>query len=173
MRNPLSERLRVAHLSPSRDNAFDLEPDADARNRIAGRLELLELPRMRFTGAIRASGADEWALNGTLSATVVQPCVVTLEPVQSEISEEVALIFSPHVTAPEEDEIEMGDDTIEPLGQSIDLGAIAIEALSLALPTHPRAAGAELPDTATDDDDSEDERPKPFAGLAEMMKKND
>lgn len=169
---PLSDRLRVAHLSPGRDNAFALEPDAAARQAIAAELGLSDLPAMRFSGAVRASGADEWALTGRLEATVVQPCVITLEPVTTVITEPVSLIFSPHVSAPEEDEVEMGDDSVEPLGQSIDIGAIAIEALSLALPTHPRAPGAEMPAIAGDDAPEPEETRKPFAGLAAMMKKD-
>ena len=77
--NPLPERLRVAHLSPSRPNPFDLTPDAAARRAIADDLDLLDLPAFRFEGAIRATGSDAWALTGQLSATVVQPCVVTLQ----------------------------------------------------------------------------------------------
>ncbi|SDE14395.1 Uncharacterized metal-binding protein YceD, DUF177 family [Paracoccus isoporae] len=168
---PLSDRLRVAHLSPGRDNEFTVAPDAAARRAIAAELGLSDLPDMRFEGAVRASGADEWALSGRLSARVVQPCVITLEPVETEIAEPVSLIFSPHVAAPEEEEVEMGDDSVEPLGQTIDIGAIAIEALSLALPTHPRAPGAEMPEIAGDDAPGPEETRKPFAGLAEMMKK--
>ena len=168
--SPLSERLRVAHLSPNRDNEFEIRPDQAARHAIAQELALLDLPALRFAGHVRAAGADEWALNGRLIATVVQPCVVTLDPVQTEISEEVSLIFSPHLAAPDEDEIEMGDDSLEPLGQTIDIGAIAIEALSLALPTHPRAPGAELDGGATDEEEEGDDRRKPFAGLADLMK---
>ncbi len=167
--HPLPERLRVSHLSPSRPNSFDLTPDADARRAIAADLDLLDLPKLRFEGAIRASGTDAWALKGQLTATVVQACVVTLAPVETTLTEDVSLLFSPHVVAPDEEEVEMGDETVEPLGQWIQLGDIAIEALALALPTHPRAPGAELPEDAQDDT-GEDEPRRPFAGLADLMK---
>ena len=42
------------------------------------------------------------------------------------------------VVAPDE------DDEIEPLGDRIDLGLVAIEALALALPAYPRKPGASL-----------------------------
>lgn len=168
--NPLPERLRVSHLSPSRANAFDLTPEAPARRAIADTLNLLDLPQLRFEGAIRALGTDEWALTGQLTAKVVQACVITLEPVETTLTEDVALTFSPHVTATDEVEVEMGDETVEPLGQWIQLGDIALEALSLALPTHPRAPGAELPEDAQDDAPEEDEPRRPFAGLANLLK---
>ena len=167
--NPLPERLRVSHLSPSRPNSFDLAPDAAARRAIADELDLLDLPAFRFEGAIRASGSDAWALTGQLRATVVQACVITLAPVETTLTEDVSLIFSPYVATPDEEEIEMGDETVEPLGQWIQLGDIALEALSLALPTHPRAPGAELPEDAQEDTGAEEPR-RPFAGLADLMK---
>ena len=92
-----------------------------------------------------------------------------MAPVETTLTEDVSLIFSPHVATPDEEEIEMGDDTVEPLGQWIQLGDIALEALSLALPTHPRAPGAELPEDAQDDTGAEEPR-RPFAGLADLMK---
>lgn len=171
--NPIPQRLRVAHLSPSRPNEFDIAPDAEVRHRIAAGLELLALPEMRFAGAIRASGAEDWALTGKLVARVVQPCAITLDPVETAIAEDVALIFSPHVAVPEEEEVEMGDDSVEPLGSWIELGDIALEALALALPSHPLSPGAEMPEEAIGDDPAEDEGRKPFAGLADLLKKGD
>lgn len=170
--NPIPQRLRVAHLSPSRPNEFDIHPDQKARDLIAAELDLLDLPDLRFTGAIRASGADDWALSGKLTARVVQPCAITLEPVVSDLSEDVELIFSPHVATPTEEEVEMGDDSIEPLGAWIELGDIALEALALALPTRPLAPGAALPDTPEDVAGDEGETRKPFAGLADLMKRD-
>ena len=170
--NPIPQRLRVAHLSPSRDNEFDIDPDAAARARIVAEMDLIALPQLRFAGHVRASGADDWALSGKLVAKVVQPCAITLDPVETDISEDVSLIFSPHVTAPDEEEVEMGDESVEPLGQWIQLGDIALEALALALPVRPIAPGAEMPEEATDDDGAdEEEARKPFAGLADLMKR--
>ncbi len=172
--SPLPQRLRVAHLSPSRRNDFDLSPDKAACQAIAEEMGLISLPKMRFSGHVRAQGSDEWVLEGMLDATVVQPCVVTLDPVRSDLSESIGLTFSPHIASPDEEEIEMGDETVEPLGQWIDLGAIALEALALALPVHPRRQDAELPEEAQDADDDGDgeETRKPFAGLADLIRKN-
>jgi uncharacterized metal-binding protein YceD (DUF177 family) len=74
---------------------------------------------------------------------------------------------------PSESEAEMPeDDTAEPLPETVDLSAVAAEALALALPAFPRAEGAGLhvqaftePGKAplTDDD------VKPFAGLSGLL----
>lgn len=165
-----SHRLRVAHLNPRAPNDFALEPEAGARAEIAADLGLLDLPALRFVGRIEARGNDAWALTGDLSARVVQPCVVTLDPVETAVTDEVRRIFSPHVTAPVEEEVEMPDDEMEPLGAFIDAGAVMVEALALALPLYPRAEGAELPD-AGDPLPDDDDRKRPFAGLDALLSK--
>lgn len=165
-----AHRLRVAHLNPRAPNPIDLKPDAAARKAIAAGLDLPGLPVLRFTGEVVARGNDAWVLTCRLTARVVQPCVVTMEPVETPISEEVRRIFTPHMAAPTEEEIEMPDDEMEPLGQFIDAGAVMIEALALALPLYPRAEGAEPFGTGTDDaSGDDDDRRKPFAGLGDLL----
>ncbi len=64
------------------------------------------------------------------------------------------------------------DEDIEPLGDRIDLGLVAIEALALALPPYPRKEGAALAETLPDDAE-ETETVKPFAALAALRDKLD
>lgn len=162
-------RYRVAQLNPRQPTAFALAPDAAARAAIAADLGLSALPALRFAGEISPAPSDAWEVTASLSARVVQPCVISLSPVTTTLAERVHRVFSPHATAPQGDEVEMGDDEIEPLGTVIDVEAMMIEALTLALPLYPRAKGAEL-DPAPEGDE---ETRKPFAGLAELMKRRD
>ncbi|MEG4644395.1 uncharacterized metal-binding protein YceD (DUF177 family) [Paracoccus pantotrophus] len=160
-------RFRVAHLNPRQPTDFALAPAAPARRALAAELGLIALPRLGFSGRIRAVASDAWEVTGTLSARVVQPCVVTLAPVETELRETLHRVFSPHAGTPEGDEVEMPDEDLEPLGQFIDIEAIMTEALALALPLYPRAEGAALdaPETAP-----EEGIRKPFAGLADLLK---
>lgn len=164
--NPYSHPLRVAHLNPRKPNPLTLEPDAAARARIAEALGIEALPAAAMTATVTAAGNDAWELTARLTARVVQPCVVTLAPVETAIAEDVRRVYSPHAAAPEGDDVEMPDDEIEPLGQSIDAGAVLVEALSLALPLYPRAPGAALPDAGGED---KAEARRPFADLAAML----
>ncbi|AGT07988.1 YceD family protein [Paracoccus aminophilus] len=166
--NDNNTRLRVAHLNPRQPTEFRITPDAEARKALAAELDLLDLPKLDFAGAIRAKGTDAWELTGQLTARVVQPCVVTLAPVKTDLSEPVHRIYSPHAATPEGEEVEMPDEEVDLLGQFIDLRAVMIEALELALPLYPRAAGAELPADEAEDADAEIRRP--FAGLADLLK---
>ena len=176
MSDPLySYPLRVDSLPARKPTRFDLTPDTDALARIAEALAILGIDKLRFRGELRPAGRRDWILEADLGATVRQACVVTLAPVSTRIEEAVTRRYLSSFTEPEGEEVEMPDETIEPLPAVIDPGAVMIEALALALPPFPRADGAEFDgaeavapgaEPITDADVT-----RPFAGLAELMKK--
>ncbi|MDO5656821.1 MAG: DUF177 domain-containing protein [Paracoccus sp. (in: a-proteobacteria)] len=168
---PIAQRLRVAHLATGRDNEFVLSTDAAMRKAVADYLDIRGIDNFEFQGAVRATGRQDWLLTGRLRARVVQDCVVTLDPVTTRIDEEVRLLFTPELSTPEAEEVEMGDENTEPLGQFIDIGAVALEALALALPPYPRREDAELPEAV--EEEAPEETRKPFAGLGDLLKNRD
>ncbi len=169
--------LRVAELPLRRPTRFHLRPDAGARRRIADDLGLNALRKLDFAGEVVPEGRRDWRLEGRLGATVVQSCVITVEPVTTRIEIEVTRRFLHDLPEPTESEVEMPeDDTVEKLGAVIDPGMVMNEALALALPDYPRKPGAELPqaDFAPPGADSlDDSRPNPFAALAALKKSPD
>lgn len=172
-----SHPFRVADLAGRRPTRFTLAPGVGERAAIAAELGLLDLPELSFSGELRPVGRGDWHLSGQLTARVVQPCVVTLVPVTTAISEDVTRRYLAEMPAPEGDEIEMPeDDTAEPLPAVIDAGVVMTEALALALPLYPRARGAELGDVQVTEPGKpalRDEDLRPFANLAELMKRKD
>lgn len=171
---PFSHPFRVADLAARKPTRFALEPDAAARGRIAADLGLLDLPQLALRGELRPQGRHDWLLSAELTATVVQPCVVTLAPVSTAIREEVVRRYLADLPEPEGEETEMPeDDTAEPLPAVIDAGAVLTEALALALPLYPRATEAEevavqvteVGKTPMTDDDA-----RPFANLADLLR---
>jgi uncharacterized metal-binding protein YceD (DUF177 family) len=167
---PLSHPVRTAGLSTRTATPFDLRPNGPERAGLAAYLDILAIPEMRFRGTITPTGRRDLVLDGELTARVVQPCVVTLEPVTTRLTERVERRYVEDFVLPEGDEVEMPeDDGIEPLPQAIDLGAVATEALALALPLYPRAPGAALGETVHAADGVvplRDADLRPFAGLA-------
>jgi hypothetical protein len=90
---------------------------------------------------------------GRVQARIGQTCVVTLEPVESEIDEEIDLMLAPEAEARRlSDLIEEGQDGEVPsevadppeaiIGGIIDLGRLATDALFLAIDPYPRKPGA-------------------------------
>ncbi|MEX0278686.1 MAG: DUF177 domain-containing protein [Ruegeria sp.] len=172
--------LRVADLPQNTPTPFDLRPDGRVLEAVKTELGLLGLRKLSFKGDVRAQGKRDWVLNGKLGATVVQPCVITLDPVTTRIDVPVQRVFMADWSDPDEDEFEIpeGDET-EPLSAEIDPHAVMIEALSLALPQYPRKDGAELEQADYTEPGKQamtDEDVKPFAGLAglrDAMKKDE
>lgn len=161
--------FRSAQLSARKPTRFAFRPDAAARRMIADALGLLDLPALSFEGELRPSGRADFTLEARLTADAVQPCSVTLAPVPAKIDEPVRRRFEADHRTPEAEEAEMVDDETDPLPEVIDVAAIAAEALALALPLYPRAAGAELGEAvfaAPGVAPLVEAELKPFAGLA-------
>lgn len=173
-----SHVFRVADLPSRKSTRFDLTPDAEALAAIAQYLDILDLRKLRFTGMLSPAGKRDWRLEAKLGATVVQPCVLTTDPVTTRIEETVTRLYTGTAKYPTtEEEMEMPeDDSVEVLGEKIDVGDVMVEALALALPLYPRATDAELGTavfTEPGKTPMRDEETRPFAGLAALRDKLD
>ncbi|MFK7764912.1 MAG: DUF177 domain-containing protein [Roseobacter sp.] len=169
---PSTAALRVSELAQNTATPFALRPEKARLEAIAADLQLLGLRKLSFNGEVKALGDVDWILRGSLGATVVQPCAVSLEPVTSRIDTPVTRVFQRDFADEDAPEAEMPeDDSIEPLGLWIDPDAVMIEALVLHLPLYPRAEGAELGETILTEPGvapMRDEDARPFAGLAAL-----
>lgn len=172
--------LRLSDLAGRKDTHFELTPDAGGRTAVADALSILGVRKLRFAGRLSPLGKTDWRLEASLGATVVQACVVTLDPVVTRIDEDVVRTYAADVSDPDLEEIEMpDDDTTDPLPLVLDVAEVMIEALSLALPPFPRAPKAELGSIQVTEPGKtalQDEDTKPFAGLSALrdaLKNND
>ena len=122
-------------------------------------------------------------LTGRIRASVVQECVVTLDPVPAEVDEEFDRGFVPFGDLYSEDkpgseheivaDRELGDIP-EALTDPLDIGEIVAEEFGVALDPYPRKPG--LDDTGYTSQPAgvpplTDADVKPFAGLADLAKK--
>lgn len=168
-------QLVLAKLPENRETGFEILGNAAVTSQIKQALDLLELRKLKFSGAVVPQKGRDWMLRATLGVTAVQPCVVSLAPVTTRVDIQVERFYVADFEHPEESEAEMPeDDRYEPLPVSIDLITVLIEALSLALPDFPRAEGAELGSQNFAADGvvpMTDEDAKPFAGLASLKAK--
>jgi uncharacterized metal-binding protein YceD (DUF177 family) len=170
----LTHPLRVARLSNKVVTTFALRPDAAVRAALARQLGISAISTLSFSGTLTPRGRRDFVLQAHLTARVEQPCIVSLRPVFTTVSDDVQRRFLQDYVEPEGDEAELPpDDTAEPLPDVIDIGAVAVEALALVLPEYPRAPGASFVPASTDTTDPAiaEDRPKPFAGLADLAAK--
>jgi uncharacterized metal-binding protein YceD (DUF177 family) len=156
---------------------LDLVADAQVRAGLAVLAGVREVPRleaaidlMRQGGGLRATGR--------VTATVVQDCVVTLDPLENSVDEPVDIVFAPPIAAPAAD-IDVdddeegrtrdhadGDEPPEPMIDGVaDLGAVLADFLLLGIDRYPRKPGAVFAppiESGTPDN--------PFAVLAQLKK---
>lgn len=139
-----SQPYRLAALPARKPLRFAFRPEAADRRLIAAALGLIELPALVLKGEIRPEGRRDFVLEAELQADAVQACSVTLAPVPAKLQEPVLRRYLADYAEPEGNEAEMPGEEVEPLPEVIDVAAVALEALALALPPYPRAPGAEL-----------------------------
>lgn len=170
---PWSHPLRSAELPGRKALRFDISPDAGTAAAIADWAGIDAVEGLRLKGEIRPLGRRDFQLEAAFSARVTQPCAITLAPVVTKLSEAVSRSYIAGMQMPTAEETEMPeDDSAEPLPEVIDLAAVALEVLELALPLFPRAKGAELGSLQAGEPGAEpltEEAMRPFAGLKDLL----
>lgn len=146
---------------------------------IADALGLVSLDGLTFDYRLWRSGKDRFKLDGTLRASLVQTCVVSLEPIESEIMEEVNLDFWPAdevatLETPEHaSEFEIDLEGPEPIeGDTIDIGQLTYETLASSIDPYPRKPGVEFDEKAGPGEGDENAGDSPFAVLRSLKSAN-
>lgn len=144
----------------------ELEAAEPVRAKIAEVAGLRALPRLSAVLDVKRRGAG-LHVAGRVNATVGQTCVVTLEPVENTVEEEIDLVFQPGAPVMSSSgDHRAEEEAPEPLvGDAVDLGAIATEFLMLGIDPYPRKPGAEFSTGRT-----EPAGEHPFAALAALKK---
>jgi uncharacterized metal-binding protein YceD (DUF177 family) len=157
-------------------NGLHIEIDAPAKTRsevlrlVKGLSTVHDLASLSAIFDLSRRGA-KIHVTGHVRARVGQTCVVTLEPMESEVDEAVDTVFAP---APGESEpirvgveLKVEQEPPEPLvGGTVDLGALATEFLVLGVDPYPRKAGAEFAPVKVGEDAAH-----PFAALEALKKR--
>lgn len=167
--------IRIDNM-PAEGRDLTLVVDRAEREAIAAHLDytavdrlIVKLKAVRFRGGMRVTGR--------LEALVVQPSVVSLEPVTEEISETIDRVFLPGgekaFAGPANAEVFVdleGEDLPDHFeGNEADLSALIVETLALAVDPYPRLEGESLSETGDDDEGAD----LPFAGLAALKSPKD
>jgi len=124
------------------------EASPEEREAIARALDLIACTSLRAHYMIQPIPAGRYRLSGRLHAEVTQVCVVTLDPVDSTLTEMFEATFWPRqdLPVPEGGELAI-DDAPEPepiVAGQIAVGRVVFESLAAALEPFPRKPGAAL-----------------------------
>jgi uncharacterized metal-binding protein YceD (DUF177 family) len=173
--DPWRVPVMVAHI-PDTGLHRELEASAVERQAMADLAGVREVLSAHADLEIVPKSGGRLQVTGHVRAKVGQTCVVTLEPIESEIDEDIDLTFAPEAEARRlADLIEEGEDDKDPsevadppeaiVNGIIDLGRIATDAVFLAIDPYPRKPGVvfEAEVTAPDPEDH------PFAALKALQ----
>ena len=162
------------------DTGLHREIEAGQREReaMAAAAGLREVLSARASFDVTPKSGGRFHVAGRVQARIGQTCVVTLDPVESDIDEEIDLMFAPEAEArPLADLIEEGrderDDAEVPeppeaiVGGIIDLGRLATDALFLGIDPYPRKEGAVFEAQV----EAADPKDHPFAALKALQAK--
>jgi hypothetical protein len=123
------------------ENRFRLSPDESARHKIATRLGEPGIGALEGDFSLTPfSGGVDLALH--ITARVDRLCVASLEPMVEHVDERYVIRFERDFKEEVGDDEENGSSR-EPLeGDTLDIGEILVQHLSLSLAPHPRKEGA-------------------------------
>ncbi len=150
-----SHSVRVDEI-PEQGIDVSLSADAPTREALAKADRLVGIAALDADFHIARQGLSQFNVTGTVRAKITQICVLTLEPFDSDVVEEVDVDFAEpavaaRAAADADADAEFGTaepghrDPPDPIEDgAIDLGALAAEFLALGLDPYPRKPGAEF-----------------------------
>ena len=123
----------------------ELEADEATRRAVAKAAGVDDIARLTARFDLARRGRNGLHVTGLVSALVGQLCVVSLEPIVSEVNEAIDLSFGDETSIPTS-ALDVAVDAADPpeplVNGMVDLGAIATEFLILAIDPYPRKPGA-------------------------------
>jgi hypothetical protein len=165
-RSPVSFDVNVARL-PKKGMPVTIEATEAQRAELADRHGLLSVQSFRADLTVAAWKRNGVSVEGQVIADVVQSCIVTLEPVEARIEEEISQVFLPESSKLGRESFGLGGEILIDVegpdspetfsGDVIDVGALAEEFFGLGIDPYPRKPGATLPKASAGEKDLQDE----------------
>ena len=170
--DPLFDAIIRIDRLPSGGRSVDVTPDEATRAALATQLKLLSIDAFEAKLTVTPLRGGIRAL-GHLTARITQASVVSFEPVAQDIDEPIDRVFLPEAAAHKptpgsELFVDLEDDDFPDHldGPEVDLSALIIETLALAIDPYPRLADESLESLGI----KQDVEASPFAALAKLKK---
>ena len=167
--------VRISDI-PEEGRSYGLDADERTREAIARSVGVESISRLHAAFTLTRQGRDGLHVSGEITARVGQTCVVTLEPMQSDIAEPLDIAFTAAgKRAPSAVAVELSVDAAEPPepleNGIIDLGRVAVEFLTLGIDPYPRREGVAFEAPVSERDAAEAAVAHPFAALEALKKR--
>jgi uncharacterized metal-binding protein YceD (DUF177 family) len=174
--SPVSFLVHVARL-PHNGMPVSIDANEEQRAGLAKEHELLSVRRFNAALLVEPWKRVGVRVSGRVEADVEQACAVTLEPLATEIREDIEAVFVPErskLARPKTDargeillDVEGADSPETFTGDSIDVGALAEEIFALGIDPYRRKQGVALEQPG-----EEPEVLSPFAKLQSLKRRS-
>ena len=173
---------------PPNGKTLEITPNPKEKKALAKRLDVLSVEDLSAKVQLKRDTPHIVHVTGVLEAIVKKSCVVTLEPIDIPIKEEfegwyadesqaVSFRRAQHEAQSKKDllDIPMLDESEDPepmVNGQIDVGDLATQYLSLAIPLYPVKEGVELKASEPDVQKGNPMKVNPFAALKDWRPKD-
>jgi hypothetical protein len=150
-KSPITFEVNVARL-PKNGMPLIIEATEAQRAALAEIHELVSVERLRADLVVTSWKRNGIQVRGRVKADIVQSCVVTLDPVEGKVDEEVSAVFLPEDSKLGRESFGLGGEIMIDVdgpdspetfsGDRIDVGALAEEFFGLGIDPYPRKQGA-------------------------------
>jgi uncharacterized metal-binding protein YceD (DUF177 family) len=164
------------------EKTFHVEANNEEREKLAKRLDLLNLESLRVKAVVFRQSTDLVQALCECRADYSQACVATSKPLKKNLNFDFVRLFSANTEVyfgcdvePDEEGGGVNQEIPDPpdpmIDGGFDLGESVAEQLSLEIDPFPRAADAVIDYSASTWEAASKQRPNPFAILEQLRKK--
>ena len=177
-RGPFHRPIRV-HDVPQAGLDRTLQATPEECRAIAADAGLPDVASLKAECHVARRASGRFDVTGAVESTLTQNCVVSLEPFESTVRQEIAISFAlpPRDGALERGRLTVDIDVVEGADEpdpivdnTIDLGAVALEFLTLALDLYPKKPGVHFTDVLIGE--KLEPEPSTFAALERLKDKS-
>lgn len=170
-----SRPFEVADLEHG-DVVRELTATPDELAALQKRFEVETLEAVSAKLAVSPEAGRTVKVEGVVRAKLSQLCVVSLEPIDEMVEEDISVTYLPPGTeepsGAEAGELGSEADFEEFDGVVIELGELTAQQIAAALNPYPRKEGVEFGNQGQLEDNAPEERENPFAVLQQLKDKN-
>ena len=128
---------------------FNLVCSKDGLKELTDKLNVLVAKKASINGTLKLQTVNQVSLDGKVTAKLIQPCSLTLEPIVTNISKKIRRKFSIESnknTLIKKSTFELTEKSFDHdiIVDEINLGEVIMETISLETPDYPKRSGASL-----------------------------
>ena len=144
--NPIQIVIPLKVLRQTKKFTFQYTSNLKELTELTRILKIEELKAFSFHGQFFQLNENDYMLRASFNATLVQLCIISLNPIRTKISNKINQSYSDEDNNQKTNHLLIDHDSIEKeqIKSEINVGDIMLEALSLEIPLYPKKKNAKF-----------------------------